>query len=213
MTFSSPEIALIATTAAVFAFTDWVAVWRDATRVRLVTKPGTMILLTGVAVLLVPADPTTRALFVLALVLSLAGDVFLLLDDRWFRAGLVAFLLAHIAYIVGFGISISSLAGAVAGAAIVAAGLLLLGHRILRSIKTRNPELHAPVAVYMAVISTMVITAGATGSTVAAAGAVLFYISDSILAWGRFVHATRIGSVAVMVTYHTAQAVLIASLV
>ena len=42
-----------------------------------------------------------RAWFVAALVLSLAGDVFLMLPKDLFVFGLGAFLLGHLAYIVG----------------------------------------------------------------------------------------------------------------
>ena len=37
-----------------------------------------------------------------ALVLSLIGDVFLLLPKRFFLPGLVMFLLAHVSFLIGF---------------------------------------------------------------------------------------------------------------
>ncbi|MCD6285147.1 MAG: hypothetical protein J7M39_04450, partial [Anaerolineae bacterium] len=41
--------------------------------------------------------------FVVALVFSLAGDIFLMLpDEKWFVPGLLAFLVGHLCYIVGF---------------------------------------------------------------------------------------------------------------
>ncbi|NIW49240.1 MAG: lysoplasmalogenase, partial [Gammaproteobacteria bacterium] len=39
--------------------------------------------------------------FLIGLALSLAGDIFLMLPDEKFIAGLVSFLLAHLAYILG----------------------------------------------------------------------------------------------------------------
>ena len=53
------------------------------------------------AVTLEPVDPAGRAWMVVGLVLSLAGDVFLLGSRRWFVPGLVSFLAAHVAYVVG----------------------------------------------------------------------------------------------------------------
>ena len=47
---------------------------------------------------------------------------------------------------------------------------------------------------------------------VAIAGALLFYASDAILAWDRFVAPKRWGRVATHVTYHTGQALLVLSL-
>ena len=64
----------------------------------------------------------------------------------------------------------------------------------------------------MAVISAMLATALATGNVLAAAGAVLFVASDSMIAWDRFVHPFERAPVAIMVTYHLGQAGLVASL-
>jgi uncharacterized membrane protein YhhN len=47
--------------------------------------------------------------FAFGLVFSLAGDVFLMLPKERFVGGLVSFLLAHIAYIIGFNDSIPPL--------------------------------------------------------------------------------------------------------
>ena len=52
-----------------------------------------------------PEDDARRRWFVLALALSLAGDVFLMLRrDDMFVLGLGSFLLGHVAYIAGFGV-------------------------------------------------------------------------------------------------------------
>ena len=59
------------------------------------------MLLIACALALDPDDPAVRAWFVAALVLSLAGDVFLMLPQDLFVFGLGSFLLGHIAYIVG----------------------------------------------------------------------------------------------------------------
>jgi len=64
----------------------------------------------------------------------------------------------------------------------------------------------------MAVISAMLATALATGNVLAAAGAVLFVASDSMIAWDRFVRRFAWAPVAIMVTYHLGQAGLVASL-
>ena len=74
-------------------------------------------------------------------------------------------------------------------------------------------SLLGPVVVYIAVISTMVGAAYWHGEVVGIAGAVVFAMSDSILARDRFVLARRWMPVAVMVTYHLAQGLLVLSLV
>lgn len=58
----------------------------------------------------------------------------------------------------------------------------------------------------------MVVAALGAGPLLAAVGALLFFASDSILAWRRFVTPLRWGGVAVMGTYHLAQACLLLSL-
>lgn len=205
-------VATFATVALVLAVADWFAVWLGSSRMRFVTKPGAMIALVVVAVSLEPASESMRAVFVAALALSLAGDVFLLWSDRWFRAGLTAFLLAHIAYTVGFSMMLTTGVGALIGLAVVAVGLAAVARRILSAVRDTDARLVLPVSAYMTVISVMVVAAATTGSIVAFIGALLFYVSDSILAWGRFVQPNRILSVLVMVTYHAAQAGLVISL-
>ena len=211
-TLDDPVLVAMAMVALVLAVSDWIAVWLGNSRVRLVTKPGAMVALIAIAASLDPINGSIRTAFVLALALSLAGDVFLLAKDRWFQAGLAAFLLAHIAYIVGFSMSLTTGVGALIGLGVVAVGLAVVARRILSAVRVADVRLVGPVSAYMGAISLMVVAAGATGSVVAFIGALLFYVSDSILAWGRFVQPNRIRSVLVMVTYHTAQACLVASL-
>ncbi len=89
--------------AGVLAVVDWIGVWRDDARLRWLGKPGVMVALIVAAVATDGAPSAVRAWFVVALVLSLAGDVALLLPERWFVAGLASFLLAHLAYIARHG--------------------------------------------------------------------------------------------------------------
>ena len=64
----------------------------------------------------------------------------------------------------------------------------------------------------MGAIATMVVLAVNVGVGAAAAGAVLFLVSDTVLAWNRFVRPFPSGPVAVHVTYHLAQGLLVLSL-
>ena len=61
-----------------------------------------MVLLIGVALELNVSSDLERGAFVVALVFSLIGDVFLMLPgERWFVFGLGSFLAGHLAYVVG----------------------------------------------------------------------------------------------------------------
>ena len=61
-------------------------------------------------------------------------------------------------------------------------------------------------------IATMLAAAVASGNPFAIAGAALFVASDAMIAWSRFVADFDAASVAIMVTYHLAQAGLVLSL-
>ena len=196
--------------AGVAAVADWVVVWRRPSheRAETVLKPLVLVLLITCALAVDPSDGTQRAWFVAALVLSLAGDVFLLPAVDRFMPGLASFLLAHVAYIVGLTRDDGSVAPAVGVVLLVPVAV-----RVIGAVRRREPELLVPVVVYVTVIAAMVAMALRSGDAVAAAGAVLFATSDSILALNRFDRPRRWMPVAVMVTYHAAQALLVASLV
>ncbi len=210
---SGAAVAFLAVTLLVGAV-DWWAVGTDRRSLEYVAKPATMVALIAAALTLDPADGTRRAWFVVALLLSLAGDVFLMLPRDRFVAGLASFLLGHVAYIVGLSSVDTSGVGLAIGAAIIAVALPVLGARILGAVRSGDePELLAPVAVYILVISAMVVSAGASGSALALAGALSFYASDALIAWNKFIQELPWGRVAIMVTYHLAQIALVVSLV
>jgi uncharacterized membrane protein YhhN len=222
--------------AAILAAGDWVAVARGIERVEYVCKPGALAALIGVALTLDPAHGDVRAWFVVALALSLAGDVFLMLPSDRFVAGLASFLLAHLAYVIGLTRHGGSAGALLVVAVPVVAVAGLLGARFLRAARAAgHRELVGPLVAYMAVIAAMVTCAVASGNVLAAAGAALFMGSDALIAETRFVGsaATAVlptgapgagacdgdkrlhkwAPVVIMVTYHLGQAGLTLSLV
>jgi uncharacterized membrane protein YhhN len=179
-----------------------------------VAKPATLTLLVAVAVVLTPLSSGVRAWFVVGLVLSLAGDVFLMLPRERFVAGLASFLIAHVAYVVGLCLAHDSWLLTAVGAAFVVGAMALVGRSVVGAVaRGDEPAFKGPVVAYMTVISAMVVAAFGTGSLIAIVGAVLFYVSDAVLAWNKFVKPFRAGRIAVMVTYHLGQAGLVWSLV
>jgi uncharacterized membrane protein YhhN len=199
--------------AAAAAVVDWVACARGNRRLEYVAKPLTMAALAVVAATLDPADPTRRLWFTAAVVFSLAGDVFLMLPRDRFLAGVAAFAVAHVCYLAGLLRGDPSGAGLVLGLVLMAAALVATGRRLLAALRADHPGLVAPVGAYMIVISAMVVAALGYGPPLAAAGALLFATSDSLLAHDRFVQPVRQGHLFVMVTYHLGQAGLVLSLV
>ena len=181
--------------------------------VEVITKPLTMAFLIAMAIVIDAANPTIRAWFIAALVLSLAGDVFLLPQVDNFIAGLASFLLAHVAYIVGLSLSDLMLSAGLIGIGIALVASAIIGWRIQRAAARHDPRLGIPVAGYVTVISAMFATAVATTDFMAIRGAILFYASDAILGWNRFVRPMKGGRLATMLTYHSAQTVLVVALI
>jgi uncharacterized membrane protein YhhN len=145
---------------------------------------------------------------VVGLLFSVVGDVALMMKGtRWFAGGLGAFLLAHVCYSVGF---VGAGIGWAPWQALPALGMVLwagwLLRRLLPALRERGQGvMAAPVAVYATAISVMVWLAVCSGAPLVVTAAVLFAVSDSALAWNRFVRPLPWRDVIVMATYFTAQ--------
>lgn len=207
--------ALVPIVAVAVFLADWFAVATSRRRLELVAKPAASLVLVSLALVVGDAAGDVRAAVVVAAVLGLIGDVALLGDgDGSFLAGLSAFAVGHVAYAVGALIVGLEPVPALVGAAVVAA---LLGFRFVQRIvpgarQQGGAVLGAAVVGYAVVISSMVVTAWGTATWMAAVGATSFAASDWLIGHGRFVGPTPGGRVAVMVTYHVGQVLLIAGL-
>jgi uncharacterized membrane protein YhhN len=210
--FVTAASATLLSAALVAAVTDWFAVATSCRRLEYAAKPAVLLALIALAVALRPADPTERIFFVVALALGLLSDVFLMLPQDLFVLGLGAALVEHLAYIGGFRTRELHTSWLVVAAVIVLVSVAFIFPSIYRSLRTKKPRLVAPVIAYVAVFLLMVASAGGTGSFVALAGALLFFYSDAILAWNRFVKPIRYGRVVNIVPYHVGEALLVLSL-
>ncbi|MCE7882258.1 MAG: lysoplasmalogenase [Actinobacteria bacterium ATB1] len=202
---------------------DWLAVVRRSKSLEYFFKPATMVGLAATVVALgasQEADPWQLGLWIAAIVLSMAGDIFLMLPRDLFVAGLASFLLAHLAYIAGLSIpSLESPWTLVASVTLVAVLATPLARRVLRGADGGD---RGPVALYVVVVSAMVAVALTQpwregpplwAGVVAACGALLFYASDAMIGWGRFVGPFKGVDLAIIVTYHVGQILLVAALV
>jgi len=202
---------------AVAAVVDWTAVGTRNRRLEYWAKPATLVVLVAVALALDPASSAVRAAFVVALVLSLVGDVFLMLPgSRWFVPGLAAFLAAHVAYVVGFSLDPGSGTALLVGVLVVLAVMVPVGVRLVRAVHRSAPPLVGPVTAYVVVIAAMVACATGWGNGWAVAGAWLFATSDTGIGESRFVRPQWSDApparLAIIVTYHLGQAGLVLSL-
>lgn len=150
----------------------------------------------------------------LGLVLGAAGDVLLIPRERArvFLAGMNAFLLGHVAYVVAF--AALPLDG---GAALVAAPILLVAlYASGRWLLPQAPEdFRLPVLVYLCVIGVMVVAAvsavAAGAHWLIAAGAIGFALSDLSVARDQFVRPALINRVWGLPLYFASQMLIAAS--
>lgn len=210
LTLSSGAAAVFGCAIVAWFFPHW---WR---------KPvaESILKLVPVAILMVHlwrASPPSalRRHVLVGLGLSLVGDALLAPAIDQFIPGLVAFLLAHLAYIRGLQTGAPPwrwpLLVPVAAYGLVMGGLIVPG---------LDAPIGAAVAAYTAVICTMAWRALARlgspavpGAGWMAIGALLFVSSDSMLAWARFRHAFAWDGELVILSYWAAQLFLAAGAV
>lgn len=170
-------------------------------------KPLTTLLIIWMALTgPMTTSPAYKWLIIAGLILCLAGDIFLMLPPRYFLAGLGSFLAGHWFYIAAF-----SSAG---GAALTwwLLPLLVYGGFIYYLLHPHLGKMRRPVIVYILFILLMAgaalgrwTTVGGSSASLAAAGAILFVISDSVLALDRFRQKFTAARIIVLSTYWAAQ--------
>lgn len=196
---------------AVLALVDWYAVARGDRRTETWAKPATLVALITVAAGSGALDSAPGRWLLVALAFGLLGDVLLLGDSTArFQAGLGAFLVGHLAYLVCFAtLGLDRPAWGVAGAFVALVALAVARGVLPATHASDGPALSVPVGVYMLVISAMTVLAWMTGHWLVALGATVFVASDTILAVDRFVRPRSWARVAIMVTYHLGQALIV----
>jgi len=178
-------------------------------------KPLTMLIVIGLVLVKTDLEVSYNQWILVGLVLSLIGDIFLMLRPQKFIAGLVSFLMAHLCYVYAFfqstqGNDIHWLASL----------LLPFGLIYLAILWKHLGKYRAPVLAYFIAIGSMLFFASAMFivemslmSKYAFIGAILFAISDGVLAWRKFVKSMKYGQFYVMSTYFSAQTLLALSAV
>lgn len=164
------------------------------------------------------ANPMLRYLVILALLFSLIGDTLLMFIEKsphYFLFGLVSFLLAHVMYVLVFWKDRNSTLKPIGFVLI----LLVYGFGLFYLLKDGLKEMLIPVIVYMLVILSMATAAFLRRGNVPKTsylfvflGAVLFMISDSILALNKFYQPLPYSNISIMLTYALAQYCIIIGL-
>tara|TARA_R110000868_G_scaffold4211_7_gene26477 strand:- start:7441 stop:8103 length:663 start_codon:yes stop_codon:yes gene_type:complete len=169
-------------------------------------KPLSTILVLLIPILFAknPLKPY-KELILIGLVLCLIGDVFLMFE-AYFIHGLISFLIGHLFFMYAF-TTIKGFSWNI----ITLIPLAVVTGIVFFSIKDHLGDLLIPVILYIAVIAVMAWQAinlyvwkKEHGFLLIAIGACLFLVSDSFLAYGKFIADFPLGQFIVSSTYWSA---------
>ena len=191
-----------------------IAVYSNSESLQFITKPLLMPLL---AIYLLLRTNTTnsnlKGWIFLALFFSWAGDIFLLFEERgsnFFLFGLSAFLVAQVFYIVFF--HNIRMREYIRGNALLLLLVIVYYSVLINVLAPYLGYMKLPVRIYGVVLSFMLMLAMHTmlGKNKKAAlwmtmGAILFVVSDSLLAFNKFFSPFNNAGVVTMLTYGLAQ--------
>lgn len=202
---------LVSATLAIGCQLLWPAAWLPYA----LLKPLTTVLVIAHAWRRAGPGDRLRAPLLAGLLLSLLGDVALLWPQQGFLPGLVAFLLAHLAYLLAFtrGVRLGAWPLAFAGHGLLAAAVLAL---LWPGVPA---PLRAPVLAYVLCLAAMAAQtasawfarrAQADAGTRrrlagAAVGGLLFVTSDALLAFDRFHSPLPMATLWILASYWAAQ--------
>jgi len=156
-----------------------------------------------------------RNITLLALLFSLTGDILLMFVDtsaNFFIGGLIAFLLAHIMYILTF----IKKRNKTINPLFIIIGLLIYAAGVFYIVKDGLGDMQIPVLLYLTVILTMVVMAWLRKEKVSnksynlvVIGALFFMISDSVLSINKFYQSFASAGLIIMFTYALAQYLIV----
>ncbi len=201
---------------AITALLNWVSVGRGDVVVQRITTPTYVVLLIGLAWALhgegrVPGAPTLPPILV-ALALTLAGDVALLRATRGrYLLGLVAFLLAHVAYAV----AVLESVGPYGFPWLLPPALLLFGALFVRwgrDVVRHSGSTRAAVFASQLVLGGLVAVAGWRGDEVVVLGALLLAAAGTVVGHDRFVLERPWAPVQGIALHHVAHVLVVVGL-
>ena len=178
---------------------------------RLITKVVPVLCL---SVWLLPRRNANARWITVGLLLSAIGDFCLEWASSWFLAGLVAFLLAHLAYLTAY-VHLVRRARLILLVPVAAFGI-----GSFRVLEPSLGDMTIPVALYTTVICCMLWRAWALigerpdeprKAWLAALGATSFALSDTLVAWNRFVEPSTTLALVLILLYWGGQWAIAAS--
>jgi len=203
-----------------FSLINWVSAWQLRMIPYYITKPLVMLGLILFLVLSVPITPA-RLPFLLGLLFSLLGDIFLIpKGTRWFLAGMGAFSITQVMYIWGFNISKASLPVLVVGVAAFLASAFLIHLVVNRFSESSsvNKAILPFLKSYGALVLAMTISAmlclarpawSERAAVMAGIGGILFFLSDGMIGLDKLDRRLPKYRFWVIFTYHLAQFLIV----
>jgi uncharacterized membrane protein YhhN len=201
------------TLAAVFAAREFVT-YKEKIPLKYICTPMVTVVIAGFVVLsMIDGGVSTYRILVLtALVFSIVADTMLMVVEvSLLQQGIVYFLLSHVMYIAAFSLEYDFRGWNMAVASI----LLVLLAMFYRGIRGTVGKLRIPILIYAAVLCTMLFFALSyfnqeisRKSVFIIVGALLFVISDFLLAYLSFIRPHKQESVIVWAVYAPAQLLL-----
>lgn len=154
-----------------------------------------------------------RSLVLLGIAFCGLGDIFLNLSfESSFIYGLGAFLIGHCFYIASF-FRFANRSNFIVKILLILTALAAVAGLALQ-VLPKAGDLVIPVAIYMCVIATMGIFAILSWRKTSAQiwGALIFIISDTLIAWGMFLEPVQYQGHWVMTTYYLAQILIVSGM-
>jgi len=189
------------------------AVYANLPNLRFFSKPLICISLIFILYKETGLKKNIEKLVAVGLFFGCLGDIFLMLNENMFVAGLASFLIGHILYVIAFSKQTSAKALSKHKSYILIAGILASFSYYLYSIlKPSLGPLKIPVILYIIVIAAMAFFAytrryqtNTLSFIICLIGALLFIFSDSILALNKFVAYLANSGLYIMSSYILAQ--------
>jgi uncharacterized membrane protein YhhN len=189
------------------------------------SKPLLMTFLAGYYIAKTTSEERSLSVLV-ALAFSFLGDSFLMfeqVDQLYFMLGLGSFLLAHLTYIIAYKHHVHASDGdELTGLRRVrlAFPIILAGSGLLIVLFPHLGDLKLPVVIYAVILMLMVLNAlfryNRTSSEsfwFVFCGAVLFMVSDSLLALNKFLRPLPFAGIGIITTYIAAQFLIVEGLI
>lgn len=205
-----------------FTLANWIASWRGSLKVYYSTKP---LVLLGLIIyfLLEGAFSPTRLPFLLGLIFSLLGDIFLIpRGTRWFITGMGAFSLAHVFYILGFNATLPRTPYLIIGIFGFLAGILIIFLTIDRFAITSEvnkfllPFFKGYGVLVLAMATSALLCLARPGwsdlsAILAGIGGMLFFVSDLMIGLDKLDRRLPKYKFWIIFTYHIGQFLIVAA--